>query len=445
MQIARRAGVVLGSVSAAVATMAAGLPARAATLPPWQIAATVHYGPADYASGYSAVVATAKNDAWAFGGTNPGGTSTPTAERWNGKHWQPWALPSGLSGFIVAAAASSPDNVWAVGNGYALHWNGARWSVANTWSQAGETTSVAVITPADVWVFGSPGYSGAPGLGTWHFTGRAWDRATGIAAAIYRASAVSRHDIWAITVSPGGGSVVQYDGYSWKRVTAADAALANTQLDDVLAASPDNVWVSGVTPVNGADGHLVLAHWDGRNWKRFVSPWTVQQPERFATDGAHGVWIPAVTGGDDPSTWILHLSAAGSWTRTEIVSAGPQAGVGVGDLALIPGTTTLWGSGGMLTATGGNAAIWEHGLTGLRLAAGDHAADPRPGAGTGRLMVAGRGQVVRVYLTVGGRGVIRVYVTIRRCRADHLPGLAWAPGRDPALARASGARLPVLA
>jgi hypothetical protein len=443
MQIARRAGVVLGSVSAAVATMAAGLPARAATEPPWQIAATVHYGPADYASGYSAVVATAKDDAWAFGGTNPGATSTPTAERWNGKRWQPWALPSGLSGFIVAAAASSPDNVWAVGSGYALHWNGAAWTVAKTWSQGGETTSVAVITPTDVWVFGFASFSGAPGLGTWHFTGRAWVRGTGIAAAIYRASAVSRHDIWAITVSPAGGSVVRYDGYSWERVTAADAALANTQLDDVLAASPSNVWVSGVSPVNGAGGHLVLAHWNGVRWTRFVSPWPVQQPERFATDGAHGVWIPAVTGGDDPATWILHLSPAGAWTRTQIVSAGPQAGVGVGDLALIPGTTTLWGSGGLLTATGGNAAIWEHGVPGVGLTARDHRADRRHRAGPGRLMVAGRGEVVRVYLTAGGRGAIRVYLTIRRCRAHHVPGPAFTPERDPVLARSSAPRLSV--
>jgi hypothetical protein len=377
MQIARRAGVVLGSVSAAVATMAAALPARAATEPPWQIAATVHYGPADDASGYSAVVASAGGDAWAFGGTNPGGTSTPTAERWTGRRWESWPLPSGLSGFIVAADESSPGDVWAVGNGYALHWNGTRWTVARAWSQAGETTSVAAISPSDVWVFGSASFSGAAGLGTWHFTGRAWVRATGIAGSIYRASAVTRHDIWAITLSPGGGSVVRYDGFSWQRVTAADRALADTQLDDILAVSADNVWVSGVSPVTGPKGYLVLAHWDGAHWKRFDSPWPVRQPERFATDGAHGIWIPVVTDGNRPVTWILHLDAAGAWTRTLIAAGGADAGIGVGDLALIPGTTTLWGSGGLLTTTGGNAAIWEHDVPGVRLAVREHR-NPRP-------------------------------------------------------------------
>ena len=423
MKIARRAGIVLGSVTTAVATMAASLPAPGAT-PPWQMAATVHYGPAGNASGYSAVIAPGKDDAWVFGGTNPGGTSSPAAEHWNGRRWQAWSLPAGLGGFIAAAAGASPSDVWAVGNGYALHWNGARWAVAHTWAQAGETTSVVVLSPTDVWVFGSSGFSGEASLGTWYYDGRGWARAAGVAAAIYRASAVSRHDIWAITVSPRGGSVVHYDGRTWTRLTAADSALADTQLDDVLAVSGTSVWVSGVSPVNGADGHLVLARWNGRCWRRFVAPWPVQQPERFAPDGAGGIWIPVVTGGDAPATWILHLSRAGAWTRTRIATA-PGTGVGVGDLALIPGTRTLWGTGGLLTTTGGSAAIWEHGIPGIRLAVREDRAGWHRAPARDRL-VAGRGEVVRVYLMAGDRGMIRVYLTPRDGRACRRgPRLAW--------------------
>jgi hypothetical protein len=389
MKIARRAGVVLGSVTVAMATMAASV-AVPAPKPPWQMATTVHYGPTGNASGYSAVIAPAKDDAWVFGGTNPGGTSSPAAEHWDGRRWHAWSLPAGLSGFIVAAAASSPGDVWAVGGEYALHWNGARWTVAKTWSQAGQATSVVAVSPGDVWVFGSSSFSGEPSLGAWHYNGRSWTMAAGVAAAIYRASAVSPGDIWAITVSPRGGSVVHYDGRAWAREAAADSALANTQLDDVLAVSARNVWVSGVTPANAADGHLVLVRWNGRRWKRFVAPWLVQQPERFAADGVGGIWIPVVTGGVRPATWILHLSRTGVWTRTRI-AAGPGTGVGVGDLALVPGTTTLWGTGGLLTTLGGDAAIWEHGIPGIHLA-------------------------VRIDLTAGDRGMIRVYLSARNCR-----------------------------
>ena len=55
MKIARRAGVVLASVIAAVATMAASI-AAPTPKPAWQMATMVHYGPADNASGYSAVL-----------------------------------------------------------------------------------------------------------------------------------------------------------------------------------------------------------------------------------------------------------------------------------------------------------------------------------------------------------------------------------------------------
>jgi hypothetical protein len=424
MKTARRAGIVLGSMSAAIVTLAAGFPARAADAPDWDIAAKVHYGPSDNASGYSAVIAAAKNNAWVFGGTNPGGPSSPAAEHWNGKRWQAWRLPAGLDGFIVAAAASSASNVWAVGEGYALRWNGARWTVAKSWSQAGGITSVAAISRSDVWVFGSSSFSGEPSVGAWHYNGRTWARAGGIADAIYRASAVSPGNIWAITVSPRGGSVLHYDGSTWSEVPAADSALANTQLNDVLAASGSNVWVSGITPANAADGRLVLAHWNGKSWKRFVAPWPVQQTERFATDGAHGIWIPVVTGGDSPTTWILHLSHSGRWIRTEI-AAGRGDGVGVGDLALVPGTTTVWGVGGLVTTVGGDATIWDLGVL------ADHLASREPRSAPAHRLVIGRG-VIRVYLASGNPGIVWVYVTSRPsiCRV--------ATGRPPGFAVDAG-------
>jgi hypothetical protein len=428
MQTARRAGMVLGSISAVIATLAAAMPARAAGAPAWQIADKVHYGASANASGYSVVIATGKNDAWAFGGTNPGGPSSPAAERWNGSRWRPSALPARLNGFIVAASASSASNVWAVGDGYALRWDGVRWSVAKTWSNDPEITSVAAVSPSDVWVFGSSSFiSGQANLGTWHYDGRTWapvSTRTG-ASGIYRASAVSANDIWAVTVSPRGGSVLYYNGTEWKDVPAANAALANTQLNDVLAASSHNVWVSGTAPVNAADGRLVLAHWNGRCWRRFVAPWDVQQPERFATDGAGGVWIPVVTGGDSPATWIVHLSHDGVWTRTEIAAAR-GSGVGVGDLALVPGTTTLWGTGGLVTTSGGDAAIWDHGIPADRLAVRIHRTVPD------HLALVGRG-VIRVYLTVGNHTTVRVFLIIRRtgprpALADRLPGFAVSSG-----------------
>ena len=357
MKRAQRVGAVI-AVSAAVATLTAAAPAVAAVAagpPGWAIMATVHYGSAADASGYSAIIAPSKADAWVFGGTNPGGTSAPAAEHWNGTRWRPVRLPSGLGGFIVASSASSARNIWAVGSGYALRWNGARWAVANTWRQRGELTSVSAISPADVWVFGGSAFTSGTSPGAWHYNGHEWLKVTGIASRIYRSSAVSRHDIWAVTA----GSVVHYNGQAWRAVRSAARALGPAQPGDVLAESARSVWVSGLSPTTWANGHLVLARWNGSRWARFVAPWRVQQAERFAPDGTGGIWVPVVTGGIIPQTWILHLSRAGRWARIPI-AAGPDTGVGVSDLALIPGTRSLWGSGGLLTAFGGNATIWDH-------------------------------------------------------------------------------------
>src|SRR5258707_14289477 len=107
MKRARRAASVVGFMFAAAALLAAGIPAHAADAhaPDWQIAATVHYGPGGNASGHSAIVALRKDDAWAFGGTNPGGAPPPPADPWNGARWQASSLRPGLTGCRVPAGA----------------------------------------------------------------------------------------------------------------------------------------------------------------------------------------------------------------------------------------------------------------------------------------------------------------------------------------------------
>ena len=166
-----------------------------------------HYGPPANASGYSVILLTGAKTAWAFGGTNPGGPSRPVAGHWNGSTMTPSKLPAGLAGFISDASAPSARDIWATSQygGYVLHWNGRRWHVARRW-RYGEITGLTAISVRNVWTFGTTA-SGARGTGTWHFDGTSWQPVSGPARRIYRASAVSGHDIWAITASPGSVSV----------------------------------------------------------------------------------------------------------------------------------------------------------------------------------------------------------------------------------------------
>jgi hypothetical protein len=310
-----------------------------------------HYGGAGNASGFSAIVVTGRRSAWVFGGTNPGGPSSPVAARWDGTQLIPSALPAGLSGFIGAASASSPDNVWAVSfyGRYALRWNGRTWQVARRWAH-GQITGVLAISPSDVWVFGSTS-TGSRGVGTWHFDGRSWTLVHGLPGAIYQASRW-RHDIWAIAVGPRGDQIVHSNGRNWRRV-ATGSNLTGLALESVVAVSGSDVWLLGDS-VGNTPGRLVLLHWNGHQWRRLetrLHAWAGQ----LATGQLGGVLVTATPLGSPDAGLILEVSAHGKIASTTVASA---LGSGVSDAALAPGARKLWATGGVLTQLGGNAAFW---------------------------------------------------------------------------------------
>jgi hypothetical protein len=355
----------LALVTGAVAARPA--PARAAarqpaSAPGWRTTVTRHYGAADDASGFSAVIALTRTDAWAFGGTNPGGAGSPVAMRWDGASWRPWPLPSGLRDFIGDASAPSAADIWAVSyaGGYVLHWDGSRWLVAKRWHRHDVLSGVTALGPADVWAFGTTA-DGEPGLGTWHFDGRSWTRPAGLAQQIYRASALAPDDIWAVAATGQGGFVEHYDGRSWQRAGTRSPALAGLTLDAVLALPGGGVWAAGNRQLaRGAEGPLVIVHFNGRQWTRTPTSW-LADTERLAPDGAGGLWITADdAGASGGGALVGHLSRAGalSWmplhdglgSGISDVAAGPGPG---------PGPRPVWLAGGYLTQTGGDAAIWS--------------------------------------------------------------------------------------
>jgi hypothetical protein len=349
----------LGAGSGSGVARAAGRP-RTVSVPGWRTALTRHYGAAGDASGFSAVVALSRTDAWAFGGTNPGGAGAPVALQWNGSSWRPRLLPAGLSDFIGSASASSARDVWAVSyaGGYVLHWNGSRWLVAKRWRRPDILTGVTAVSPSDVWVFGTAN-DGVRGLGSWHFDGRTWTQADGLAGQIYRASAVSARDIWAVAATRQGGYIEHYDGRSWQRVGAASPALAGLTLDAVLAQRGGGVWAAGNRWRRRGDGAVVIVHFNGRQWTRTSTSWPADT-ERLAPDGSGGVWITADNAGASGGSLIGHLSLDGELTWSPL-----QDGLasGISDVAsgLGPGAGPgpVWLTGGYLTPAGGDAAIWS--------------------------------------------------------------------------------------
>jgi hypothetical protein len=336
-----------GGASAPVA------PARAvkASVPAFRVLVSRHYGTAGNASGYSVIVATGTQQAWVFGGTNPGGPSMPVADRWNGRAMTPSALPAGLTGFISDASAPSATDIWAASEygGYVLHWNGVRWKLAMRWPR-GMITGLTAVSASDVWVFGTTA-TGLRGTGTWHFNGKAWRRVGGAAASIYRASAASRRDIWAIAAGPKADSILVNRGRTWRSVRTG-RVLAGVILHDVLAISADSVWVVG-DKVSAGSVRLVLAHWNGTSWSRIPTRMRAW-PRRLAC-GPNGTVLITATSAAGASGLILQAGIHG-WRPA--VTIQPDLGSGVADVAMLRRMRSLLASGGILTRSGGNAVIW---------------------------------------------------------------------------------------
>jgi len=280
-----------------------------------------------------AVVPTGKTTGWAF-------LSNDTAwQRAGGTSWRQVPFP-GRNGYVNAAAASSPSNVWAAfrsGTGTAQvdHWNGRKWAVAGHF--AAEVTGLTVLGPGDVWAFGG-GASG--GEGVFHFNGHDW---TKVASTLQGGSAVSDKSVWAYA----GTQVAHYDGRKWTATSLAGLFPAGhglpvaPALTGVLAISPGNVYATGVgwRSVDGG-GLAVVLHYNGHSWRRVAAGQGISGSNTtLASDGKGGLWFTAYNHAYRQQ--LLHYAAGTIVNANEPFSA----------VANLPGTTEELGASATGIAT----------------------------------------------------------------------------------------------
>ena len=170
-----------------------------------------------------------------------------------------------------------------------------------------------------------------------------------------QASALSRRNMWAIgsdSVAPDD-TIVRFNGTTWQQVTSP--ALNGLQFRHIVALSASNIWA--LASATGTTETLV--HFDGQQWS--TVPVTVPSHlllTAMAPDGHGGFWFAGdrtFSGSGTP--WVVHRSAAGTWTSRKLTSAPGSAF----DITHIPGTKSLWAAGDLQTATGADAVIWGKG------------------------------------------------------------------------------------
>jgi hypothetical protein len=229
----------------------------------------------------------APNDVWAVGFHNISayGSERTMALHWNGLRWSVADTPNlgSNANLLRGVAVISPDDAWAVGYGddaggfrgkaIALHWNGSVWSTANP-SQPGRGAGLASVTALasnDVWAVGSDGRAPLAE----HYDGSVWSvvPTPAIEGSLYTVEAIAPDDVWAAGESDEATLLMHWDGKAWTVVPSPNGPLPSNELSDLVAAGPSQVWAVGVSYDDIAVQYTTLVErWNGRAWKIVTSP-----------------------------------------------------------------------------------------------------------------------------------------------------------------------------
>lgn len=273
------------------------------------------------------VAAASSSSAWAVGFYDTGaGLARTVIEHWNGRAWkiQAGPNPGSYSDFLQAVYATSPTDVWAVGD-YAdslasdhtliEHWNGRKWTHVpspnpGTPGSPAQLNGVAATSSSSAWAVGTYSIKGQLGILTLteHWNGRAWKLVAspnpGGSANQNQPSAVtatSATSAWmAGTLSNQDGSAVRafaehWNGRSWRQARTADPGSAST-LFGVAATSSSSVWAVGTYGSGAGADRTLIQRWNGRAWKQVASP---------TPAGAKATNLEAVTAASPASTWAV--------------------------------------------------------------------------------------------------------------------------------------------
>jgi hypothetical protein len=277
------------------------------------------------------------------------------------------------NGRLLAVAAVSPTNVWAVGaftynGGPALveHWNGSSWKVTPTPADGlnqAELTGVAEIPGTGrAWAVGAA-YERADGdanplVEQW--TGSHWKLVStpplvhgGLLTGII---SFSSRDAWAVGAyfaqlgSTPKTLTEHWDGSTWSVVTSP-APLVDSQFGAVAGTSAEDVWAVGEADSGeGTPTKTLTAHWNGAKWHLISNPGS--QPPGFhilvaaAAVSSNDVWA---AGGNLVMRWD-----GSAWN---VVDPGVSGGFLLGMTAVPAGDVWAVGfTGGVDTQT----ALIEH-------------------------------------------------------------------------------------
>jgi hypothetical protein len=244
---------------------------------------------------------------------------------------------------IFAASASSPTDIWAVGNS-TMHFNGTKWTAFPAPLINGELTAdlqgVVDISSTEAWAIGNVTLGANPGQIIEKWNGTKWSLfpnptlLPNSQGDLFAMTSTSATDIWAVgnLVQQVIGGAVSYnlfehwDGKSWTPTFINDTE-GFVGLTGVSADATNDAWAVG-----DAGSSTLAIHWNGTNWAAVATPENLGEgPNQLnavvalAPDNAWAVGYstPGLAGQSATLTLILHWDGT-TWSIVPSPNVGPN-------------------------------------------------------------------------------------------------------------------------
>ncbi len=325
----------------------------------WTVQPAPRRGTGD--NSFGAISAASPRDVWTVGNflpdtksSNPDATLS-LAAHYDGTRWTSTPTPNTGPNFTTLfGIAATEGQAWAVGDAldsrYAArsvveHWNGRHWSLVHTPalpSQSDMLFSTAASSPRNVWAVGQQqNRSGRFATLVEHFDGRHW---TVVPApnpgrsgnSLYAVASAGR-DVWAVgqQSSPSGdGPLIEhFDGRRWTVIDAAPDRSDNGLLDAVTIRDGE-VWTAGQTDNAARTARPLIEHVSTRHTDAItvqIGSVGFSNLNGIAVDPTGTIWAsgtvfdPAGTYDGSPGgvqqTLILRRDPSG-WHRVNVPSPG---------------------------------------------------------------------------------------------------------------------------
>jgi len=331
----------------------------------WQIVASPN--PGNVADGLSGVFALASDNIWVTGSVASTSTSTDNrtlVEHWNGKTWSVVPSPNPSSegegnypDTLGKIAGSSANDIWAVGDGlggFLEHWDGSAWRAVDTPASPRSIysysfSSISVLSPTDAWVVGSTSSIKQGQLSLIeHWNGKAWSivpspnlhadvNGTELADVV----ALAPDNVWAVgstsSIKQGQLALIEHwNGKAWSVVSNPQPQGTNIESSAALWSlaplSPGDIWASGFYELPGdVSLRYLVEHWDGRSWSIVPTPTPAVKSDNLRHIVAisdHDVWALTYNGS------LLHWNGK-VWSLSTLPNAD-QNGYSISNLAALP-------------------------------------------------------------------------------------------------------------